>query len=115
MRDVSSVDRAPGSGPGGRRFDSFTSLHQSVRSSVRPESSLWKRDVAGSNPAAQTIILAALLLTSCAAPRTLDVTLLTHGGEPFVLRDRGGCVLVTGREVSYGQLGAMIKECFQEK
>lgn len=55
------------------------------------------------------------LLCSCASPRTLDVTLLTHGGEPFVMRDKGACVIVLGREVGYGELGAMVRECFRSE
>lgn len=53
-------------------------------------------------------------LTACAAPQTREVTVLVHGGEPFVMRDKGACVLVLGREVGYSELGRMVRECYRE-
>lgn len=57
-------------------------------------------------------LLLSLLLTACASPRTMDVTLLRHAGEPFVMRDRGSCVLVLRREMGYSELGRMVRECY---
>ena len=57
-------------------------------------------------------LLLSLLLTACAAPRTMDVSVYTHGGEPFAMRDKGSCVIVTPREITYAALGAAVRKCF---
>lgn len=61
-------------------------------------------------------ILLALLLAACAAPQTMDVTVLVAGNsEALVMVDGNRCAIVVPREVSYSELGAAVRKCFKER
>lgn len=60
----------------------------------------------------------ALALSACTtapAPERV-VEWIAHGtSEPRVMVDGRRCVVLTGREVSYSQLGAMVRRCYEEQ
>lgn len=61
-------------------------------------------------------MILALALAGCAAPATRDVTVLVGANrEPLMLRDGANCAIVLPREVSYSQLGAMVRRCYEEQ
>ena len=59
-------------------------------------------------------LILCLALTACTTRPPVTFEWMVHSGPTMVMRDKGSCVIVTPREITYAALGVAVRQCFEE-